>query len=115
MRPAAMIRLISTARRTFVCFSSGLRSPKSAKTLPELGTIPVLFLLFSISLLVIFLGLPEPPPDEFHVRLGCFDSLGRFFLEGMQNVYGTFESHRINGPVCIPVMVFDNLQYPVVV
>src|SRR5438270_7600668 len=108
MRPAAIIRFISTARRTFVCLSSGLRSPRSAKTLPDPGMTAGLFFLFSMSHLVIFLGLLKPPADEFHVSFGCFDTLWRFLLEDMQYIHSACESHRIDSPVCVPAMVLNN-------
>src|SRR5229473_8694745 len=42
---------MATARRAFVCFSSAFGRPRSAKTFPELGIIPVLFFRAAISYL----------------------------------------------------------------
>src|SRR5947209_17053715 len=110
MCSASMMRLISTARRTLVCFSSGLRSPRSAKTLPEPGVIALLF-VFSMSHLIIVSGHLQPLANQFHILVGRLHPFRRLLLKGMQNVHSDCKLHCIDGPICVPAMIFYNLQH----
>src|SRR6266478_2981715 len=106
-----MICWIATARRTFVCFSSPLRSPRSANTLPELRTTDSLFRPFAISLLVVLAGHSEPPRNQLDVGLRRLSALRRLLLERMQDIDCVLELYRVYRPVRIAAVVRDDFQH----
>src|SRR5262245_46429328 len=103
---ASMIWFMATARRTFVCFSSASRNPRSANTLPELRTIVVLLFLFAIANLVIFLRSFQPLADPFHVRQTGLHTFCRLLLEDVKHINCVLKSHGVNGAIRIAPMVF---------
>ena len=56
-------------------------------------------------------GLPEPIPDEFNLSLWGTDSLFRLLLKRVENVQAAFQSHGVDGSVCVTLMVFHHLEY----
>src|SRR6266566_6299976 len=105
-----MICWIATARRTFVCFSSASRSPRSANTFPELRATDPLFRPFAISCLVVLAGDSEPPRNQVHIALSRLSALRRLLLERMQHVNRMLELYHVHGPVSIAPVVGDDFQ-----
>src|SRR5260370_3164920 len=101
---------MGAAGRTFVCFSSASRSPRSANTFPELRTTDPLFRPFAISRLVVLAGDSEPPRNQVHIALGRLFALRRLLLERMQHVNRMLELYRVHGPVSIAAVVGENFQ-----
>src|ERR1700678_3769229 len=102
-----MIWLIATASRTLACFSCGLRIPRSAKTLPELGVTPDLFFVFGVARPIVRPGLTEPSGDQLDIRACCLYSSGRLLLECMQHVNCVFKVDRVNHAIGVSAMIFD--------
>src|SRR2546425_13363991 len=110
-RRAWMICWIATARRTFVCFSSALRSPRSANTLPELRTTDSLFRPFAISCLVVLAGHSEPPRNKLDVGLRRLSALRRLLLKRMHYINRMLELYRVSRPVSIAAVVGNDFQH----
>src|SRR5271156_937255 len=104
------MRLMATARRTLVCFSSARGRPRSAKTLPELGITPSLFLVLAMLRLVVLFCQSKTLRDQVDIRLGRSDATGRFLLENVQHVDGALKPYRIGGPVRVAAIVLDDLK-----
>src|SRR5450432_1467785 len=101
---------MATARRARVCFSAASRRPRSAKTLPELGTTISLFFPFAISRLVILGGGFQSSRDQIHIRLSGLDSFRGLLLKRVQDVDRSLKLHRVVRPVCIASGVLHNFQ-----
>src|ERR1700732_2551205 len=103
-----MIWLIATASRTFVCFSSALVTPRSAKTLPELGITSGLTLPFCISHLIVGPSIVEPSTNQhgiFPCRL--YPARG-LLLEGMKHVDRVLKFDRVHRSIGVSAMVLDS-------
>src|SRR5713226_8951523 len=96
--------------------SSGLASPRSAKTLPlpTSTSIALAMLLRSFAPLqpsgVCILGSLEARLDQVDLRFRCLNSRLRFLLEGVEYVHAASQTHGVDGTICITRMVLDNLQ-----
>src|SRR6267143_2277454 len=101
---------MATASLTFVCFSSALTTPRSAKTLPELGTTSGLFLVFGISHLIVRSGFVEPSTNQLDIFPCCLYAARRLLLERMEHVDSTLEFDRVNGPIGVCAMVLDHFK-----
>src|SRR5258708_5926890 len=55
-------------------------------------------------------GILQPPLDQIDVTLWRLDAALRLFLKRMQDVDGLAEAYRVNGPVSVPVEVFNQLH-----
>src|SRR5437879_5922405 len=69
--------------------SSGLGKPRSAKTLPLLGSTSGVFafvFLFATPVLIVFFRVPQSLHDEVDFLLGGLDTLRGLLLEGMEHV-----------------------------
>src|SRR5216684_8902136 len=101
---------MATASLTFVCFSSALVTPRSAKTLPELGTTSGLFFVFGISHLIVRPGFVEPSSNQLDI-FPCRPYPARgLLLERMKHVDSIFKLDRVNGPIGVCAMVLDHFE-----
>src|SRR5260370_892501 len=101
---------MATASLTFVCFSSGLVTPRSAKTLPELGTTSDLVFLFGISHLIVRLGFVEPPSNQLDIFPCGLYPARRLFLERMKHVDCALKFDRVHRPIGVCAMVLDYFE-----
>src|SRR2546422_10913572 len=101
---------MATARRTFVCFSSALGRPRSAKTLPELGTTSGLFFLLAISHLIVRPGFIEPSTNQLDIFPRRLYPARRLLLERMKHVDSTLKLDCINRPVGVRAVVLDHFK-----
>src|SRR5712692_3246953 len=78
-----MIRWILTTSPALIRCSPASARPRSANTLPELGSCSRAFLF---SILHLTAQLFEPLPDQFHLEPRCRDPGLGFLLKGMDYV-----------------------------
>jgi hypothetical protein len=57
-----------------------------------------------------FLGSLEAPLDQVDLAPWRFDSVLRFLLKGVEHVNAASQSHGVDGAICVPGMVFNDLQ-----
>src|ERR1035438_4266421 len=90
------VRSIRTTRPALIICSPASARPRSAKTLPVLGS-RLRASLFGIPHLIS--QLFEPLPDQFHLRLRCRDPGLGLLLEGVDHVYRLSNRDRIDRAV----------------
>src|SRR5260370_11941486 len=87
-------------------------TPRSAKTLPELGTTFGLFFLFVISHLIVRPGFIESCTGQFDISPGSLYATRRLFLESMKHVNSSLKFDRVNRPKGVCAKVLDHLKDP---
>src|SRR5258708_36322798 len=73
-------------------------TPRSAKTLPELGTTFGLFFLFVISHLIVRPGFIESCTGQFDISPGSLYATRRLFFESLEHVNSSFKFEPVNPP-----------------
>jgi hypothetical protein len=60
---------------------------------------------------MLFLGSLQTRFDQVDFRLGCGDSGLGLLLKTVQNIHPARQADRVNGTICVAVVVFDNFQH----
>src|SRR5260370_8471977 len=87
-------------------------TPRSAKTLPELGTTFGLFFLFVISHLIVRPGFIESCTGQFDISPGSLYATRRLFLESMKHVNSSLKFDHVNRPKGVCAKVLYHLKDP---
>src|SRR5260370_17214137 len=87
-------------------------TPRSAKTLPELGTTFGLFFLFVISHLIVRPGFIESCTGQFDISPGSLYATRRLFLESMNHVNNSLKFDNVSPPKRACAKFLDPLITP---
>jgi hypothetical protein len=87
-----------------------LGTPRSTKTLPELGTTRGLLRRFAVSRLIINPRLAEPPGYQLNIFPRRLHAAGRLLLKRVQYVYCVLKPDRIGGPIGVAAVIFHDLE-----
>src|SRR6267142_1906074 len=110
-----MTAAMRTASPALARRSSGFGNPRSAKTLPLPSSTSMVLAMFFYSFAplpcgVFFLGPLEARLDQVDLRFRRLYAGLRLLLESVQHIYATGQASRIDGALCVTVMVLDDLQ-----
>src|ERR1039457_4611679 len=103
-----MVRSIRTTNPALIRCSPASARPRSANTLPVLGSCSRTFLFGIIHLTS---QLFEPLPDQFHLRLRCRDPGLGLLLEGVDHVNRFSNRDRIDRAVGSATVIRRNLHH----